>query len=100
MRQLQGFAPVVDRAHASGDVANEAGLPVSVCGDAAADQLMLPLLLGLGVRTLSVPAARVDRVRTAVSELAIADCTTLAAKALAAADAAQVTELVQRAALS
>ena len=39
-----------------------AGIKVSVCGDAAADPLVLPLLLGLGVRTLSVGAARVPRV--------------------------------------
>ncbi len=81
-------------------VANQAGLPVSVCGDAAADPLMLPLLLGLGVRTLSVPAARVDRVAAAISKLAIADCAALAGKAVAAADAAQVKELVRRAELS
>jgi phosphoenolpyruvate-protein kinase (PTS system EI component) len=35
---------------------------VSVCGDAAADPLVVPLLLGLGVRTLSVGAARVPQV--------------------------------------
>jgi multiphosphoryl transfer protein len=39
-----------------------AGIKVSVCGDAAADPLVLPLLLGLGVRTLSVGAARVPQV--------------------------------------
>ena len=39
-----------------------AGVKVSVCGDAAADPLVLPLLLGLGVRTLSVGAARVPEV--------------------------------------
>ena len=37
-------------------------MKVSVCGDAAADPLVLPLLLGLGVRTLSVGAARVPQV--------------------------------------
>ena len=42
--------------------ADAAGVKVSVCGDAAADPLVLPLLLGLGVRTLSVGAARVPQV--------------------------------------
>ncbi len=42
--------------------AQRAGVKISVCGDAAADPLVLPLLLGLGVRTLSVGAARVPRV--------------------------------------
>jgi phosphoenolpyruvate-protein kinase (PTS system EI component) len=39
-----------------------AGVKVSVCGDAAADPLVLPLLLGLGIRTFSVGAARVGQV--------------------------------------
>jgi phosphoenolpyruvate-protein kinase (PTS system EI component) len=39
-----------------------AGVKVSVCGDAAADPLVLPLLLGLGIRTFSVGAARVAQV--------------------------------------
>ena len=42
--------------------ARAAGLGVSVCGDAAADPRVLPLLVGLGVRTFSVPAARVPQV--------------------------------------
>jgi phosphoenolpyruvate-protein kinase (PTS system EI component) len=39
-----------------------AGVKVSVCGDAAADPLVLPLLLGLGIRTFSVGAARIPQV--------------------------------------
>jgi phosphoenolpyruvate-protein kinase (PTS system EI component) len=39
-----------------------AGVKVSVCGDAAADPAVLPLLIGVGIRTLSVGAARVPRV--------------------------------------
>jgi phosphoenolpyruvate-protein kinase (PTS system EI component) len=42
--------------------ADDAGIKVSVCGDAAADPQVLPLLLALGVRTLSVGAASVGRV--------------------------------------
>jgi multiphosphoryl transfer protein len=50
--------------------AQEAGVKVSVCGDAAADPLVLPLLLGLGIRTLSVGAASVPQVagRIAVTD--------------------------------
>jgi phosphoenolpyruvate-protein kinase (PTS system EI component) len=39
-----------------------AGIGVSVCGDAAADEAALPLLLGLGVRVVSVGAAKVPQV--------------------------------------
>jgi phosphoenolpyruvate-protein kinase (PTS system EI component) len=41
---------------------NQTGIKVSVCGDAAADPSVLPLLIGLGVRTVSVGAARVPQV--------------------------------------
>ena len=43
-------------------VAGEAKIGLSVCGDAAADESVLPLLLGLGVRTVSVGAANVAKV--------------------------------------
>jgi len=42
--------------------ANQTGIKVSVCGDAAADPSVLPLLIGLGVRTVSVGAARAPQV--------------------------------------
>jgi phosphoenolpyruvate-protein kinase (PTS system EI component) len=75
-------------------VASEAGLSVSVCGDAAADPRVLPLLVGLGVATFSVPAARVSRVRSWVAALDADACAELAAEALAAPDAAAVWKLV------
>ncbi|MDQ2813876.1 MAG: PEP-utilizing enzyme [Actinomycetota bacterium] len=52
-----------------------AGVKVSVCGDAAADPLVLPLLIGLGVRTVSVGAARVPQVASWIADL---DTTTAA----------------------
>ncbi|HEX5502175.1 MAG TPA: putative PEP-binding protein [Thermomicrobiales bacterium] len=42
--------------------AGQAGIGLSVCGDAAADPAVLPLLLALGVRTVSVGAAKVPAV--------------------------------------
>jgi phosphoenolpyruvate-protein kinase (PTS system EI component) len=71
-----------------------AGIGVSVCGDAAADPQVLPLLIGLGVDTLSVPAARVPRVKSWVAALDAAACTKLAAKALAAPTVDAVWKLV------
>ena len=48
--------------------AGQAGVKVSVCGDAAADPAVLPLLIGLGVRTLSVGAARVPHVAQQIAQ--------------------------------
>jgi phosphoenolpyruvate-protein kinase (PTS system EI component) len=59
------------------------GTKVSVCGDAAADPLVLPLLIGLGVRTLSVGAARVPQVARQVTETNAASAATRVARILA-----------------
>jgi phosphoenolpyruvate-protein kinase (PTS system EI component) len=74
----------------------EAGIPVSVCGDSAADPLVLPLLIGAGLRTLSVPAARVERVRSWASGLEVTACAALAQRALRASTLEDVRDLVPR----
>ncbi|HEX7186876.1 MAG TPA: putative PEP-binding protein [Actinomycetes bacterium] len=51
-----------------------ADVPVSVCGDAAADPAVLPLLIGAGVRAVSVAPSRLDAVRTLVRASSAADC--------------------------
>jgi phosphoenolpyruvate-protein kinase (PTS system EI component) len=66
-----------------------AGVTVSVCGDAAADPAVLPLLIGLGVRTFSVGAARLPQVARWVSAADTARCAALAQEALQAATAGQ-----------
>ena len=76
------------------DAGRQAGIGVSVCGDSAADPLVLPLLIGLGVNTLSVPAARVQRVRTWLAGLDTSACAALAAQAQRASTVDQVRELV------
>ena len=75
--------------------AARARIPVSVCGDSAADPLVLPLLIGLGVRTLSVPAAAVSRVRQHLSQLDTRACAALAAKAQSACSPHEVWDLVR-----
>ena len=69
-------------------------IDVAVCGEAAADELAIPVLAGLGVHELSVSPAAVPRVKAAVRELDLARCTTLAAQALTLADADDVRKLV------
>ena len=72
----------------------EAGITVSVCGDSAADARVLPLLVGAGVRTVSVPAARVSTVRSWIPNLNSLACQELTERALRASTAAEVWELV------
>ncbi|MEV4573415.1 phosphoenolpyruvate--protein phosphotransferase [Nonomuraea jabiensis] len=61
----------------------EAGKPVGVCGEAAGDPLVAPLLVGLGVTSLSMAPVCVPAVREALADLTLADCRERAATALA-----------------
>jgi phosphoenolpyruvate-protein kinase (PTS system EI component) len=70
--------------------ADAAGVTVSVCGDAAADPAVLPLLIGLGVRTLSVGPARLTQVAQQVTDADATACAAVAAQALQAATVEQV----------
>lgn len=47
--------------------AHEAGIPVGMCGEAAADPCMIPLLLSFGLDEFSVSAAAVPAVRKAIA---------------------------------
>jgi phosphoenolpyruvate-protein kinase (PTS system EI component) len=67
-----------------------AGADVSVCGDAAADPAVLPLLIGLGVRKLSVGAARLPQVAQWITAADSSICAALADQALQTLDPEQV----------
>jgi len=77
------------------DAGRRAGIGVSVCGDSAADPLVLPLLVGFGLDTLSVPAAHVPRVAALLAGLDYRACAVLAAEALRASTVEEVWKLVQ-----
>ena len=67
---------------------------VAVCGEAASDELAIPILAGLGVRELSVSPPAVPRVKAAVRELDVDRCSSLAQRALTLASANDVRKLV------
>ncbi|NBE99928.1 phosphoenolpyruvate--protein phosphotransferase [Nonomuraea sp. KC401] len=52
----------------------EAGKPVGVCGEAAGDPLLAPLLAGLGVTSLSMAPVCVPAVREALAGLTSEEC--------------------------
>ena len=93
---LDGLHPAVLRlidATVRGGMAH--GRWTGVCGGLAAVPEAAPVLIGLGVSELSVPAAAVAEVKALVRTLDLARCRALAADALAAPDAAAVRALVQ-----
>ena len=51
-------------------------IDVAVCGEAASDELAVPVLAGLGVHELSVSPAAVPRVKAAVRQLEVERCST------------------------
>lgn len=70
------------------------GRPVSVCGDAAAHPLTLPLLLGAGMRAFSVAAASVEATRYLLRRLDAGRCAGVFIEALERDDADGVLALV------
>jgi phosphocarrier protein FPr len=78
---------------ATGATASEKVL-VAVCGELASDEPAVPLLLGLGVRELSVAPAAVARIKEAVRRVDLSIARDLAGKALAAPDTATVRRLL------
>jgi phosphocarrier protein FPr len=70
--------------------ARTAGIPVDVCGEAAGDPEILPLLVGFGVAEVSVSPARIARTRRMIRSLSLQRARSLAADALVATTAADV----------
>jgi len=68
---------------------------VSVCGEVAGDPAAVPVLLGLGVRDLSVSARAVPAVKARVRQLDLKRCRAAAQAALLLEDAAAVREHVR-----
>ncbi len=68
--------------------------PVSVCGEMAADPRLTRLLLGLGLRSFSMNAAAVPRVKQALRGLRIEECVRFARKVMEQADPAAIAALV------
>jgi phosphotransferase system enzyme I (PtsI) len=70
--------------------ARRRALPVSVCGEMAADPALLPLLAGLGLREFSMAPAAIPLAKQVVRGLHTAEATRLASRALRAATTADV----------
>ena len=69
-------------------------MPVSVCGEMAGNPKLVPLLLGLGIRSFSMNAGSIPRVKQAVRALDIGDCARFARRVMEQSDPARIRELV------
>jgi phosphoenolpyruvate-protein phosphotransferase len=70
-------------------------MPVSVCGEMAGNPKLVPLLLGLGLRSLSMNASSIPRVKQAVRSLDIDDCARFARRVMEQSDPKRIAELVE-----
>lgn len=78
------------------EAAEARSLPVEVCGELASDPIAVPILVGLGVRELSVAPPAIPRVKQIVRELDAALAGALAAAVLGSDSAAAAREMATR----
>ena len=68
--------------------------PVGVCGGLASDPMAAPILIGLGVTSLSATAGQIAALKAAIAKVTLEECRLLARKALTLASASEVRALV------
>ena len=78
------------------DVGKKFNRPVSLCGAMASDPLAACLLVGLGVRDLSMEAAAIPEIKEAIRRLTVPEAEAIALKALDCDSAEAVEEVLAR----
>lgn len=71
------------------------GIMVGMCGEAAADPKLIPLLLAFGLDEFSVSATSVLKTRKTISDCSIDECKTLAEKVMKCVTEEEVLELLK-----
>ena len=76
------------------DGAEKHGREVSVCGDISHQQPFIPLLLGLGIRTLSLEPQYIPKTQQTIAKITLPEAQKLAAEVLAQSSAQKTAELL------
>ena len=82
---------------ATANAGNAAAKLVAVCGGVAADRTAVPILLGLGIRELSVVPAAIPTLKRQIGALRIDECRELALRCLQLGSAGEVRGLIEQA---
>lgn len=69
--------------------------PLTVCGEIAADVRLVPLLIGMGVRSLSMPVPYVPTIKPALRAYGVRECKALLKNCLESASTAELKALVE-----
>jgi phosphoenolpyruvate-protein phosphotransferase len=97
-RRTDALHPAVLQLIAAAGIAAEgAGKLVAVCGGVAADCTAVPILLGLGVRELSVVPTAIPAIKRQIGALRITECRELAKRCLTLGSATEVRSLIEHA---
>ncbi len=74
------------------DAGRLAGIPVAMCGEMAADPLMVPILLGLGLNELSMDAIYIPSVKAAIRALTAVEAREMVAEIFKLSTSTEVEE--------
>lgn len=74
----------------------EAGIPVGMCGEAAADPLLIPLLISFGLDEYSVSATSILATRGTIAKWTVSEADKLAEEALLLSTEKEVEELLRK----
>ncbi len=74
--------------------ANHANIPVSMCGGMASEPLLVPLLVGLGLRTLSMAPGSIPMVRSIIRHISSEEAEALTRQSLEMATATEIERLI------
>ena len=77
------------------DAADEAGIELGICGEMAGDEMVTPLLVGLGYRNLSMNISSMARVKRLIRNITIADAEALAKRALNMTSYREISNLME-----
>ncbi len=75
--------------------ARAGGLPLSLCGEMAADPAAVVFLLGIGIRTLSMSASKLPRIKWLLRSMSAQDAADLARQALTLDNSADIRALLE-----
>ncbi len=101
-RASSSVAPLYDPLHPAvlhlighaTDAALRLRRPVSVCGEMAGNPLAVPLLMGMGLRSFSMSASAIPRVKQVVRQASLDECRRLACRVMEESDPVQVSRLL------
>jgi len=76
------------------DAANKRKIHIALCGQMGSDPIIIPLLLGLGLRTLSVTPFQIPILKKVIRNLTILECETLAKEVLNCTERRKIKEIL------